>query len=174
MAFILILGVLMLLGMPSLVASAHPSTSDYKYKGIWKATGSMTTARYLHTATLLPNGKVLVAGGQGNYQLYSSAELYDPTSGTWTATGSMTTERTNQTATLLTNGLVLVAGGLGYQNIPLASAELYNPRTGAWTATSSMSTARVYHTATLLTNGLVLVSGGEPPGVGLASAELYT
>ena len=74
-----------------------------------RATGSMATARCLHTATLLPNGKVLVAGGVDG--VLSSAELYDPASGTWSATGSMGTARDYHTATLLPNGQVLVAGG---------------------------------------------------------------
>src|SRR5215831_11256327 len=76
----------------------------------WTPTGSLGTARSAHTATLLPNGKVLVAGGYNGSYL-SSAELYDPGTGTWTATGSMGTARRGHTATLLPNGKVLVAGG---------------------------------------------------------------
>ncbi len=65
-----------------------------------------------HTATLLPNGKVLVAGGfNGGFTILTSAELYDPASGSWTATGSLNTARAYHTATLLPNGKVLVAGG---------------------------------------------------------------
>ena len=70
-------------------------------------TGPMSVGRFGHTATLLPNGKVLVAGGY-----IASAELYDPASGTWTNTGSMSTARAGHTATLLPNGKVLVAGGV--------------------------------------------------------------
>ena len=81
--------------------------------GTWTATGSLATARVLHTATLLPNGKVLVAGGDNCGDLaLASAELYDPASGTWTATGSLVTARAFHTATLLPNGKVLAAGGL--------------------------------------------------------------
>ena len=79
--------------------------------GTWTATGSLTTARWVHTATLLPNGKVLVAGGL-TAAFSRSAELYDPASGTWSATGSLNTARYLHTATLLPNGKVLVAGGL--------------------------------------------------------------
>ena len=61
--------------------------------GTWTATGSLNTARYYHTATLLPNGKVLVAGGSDGSGPLSSAELYDPASGTWSATGSLNTAR---------------------------------------------------------------------------------
>src|SRR2546430_14221444 len=74
--------------------------------GTWSNTGSLNVARYLHTATLLPSGKVLVAGGAG-----SSAELYDAALGTWGNTGSLNTARANHTATLLPSGEVWVAGG---------------------------------------------------------------
>lgn len=102
----------------------------------WTATGGMTAARALQTATLLLNGKVLVAGGRiGPVANVSavSAELYDPGSGTWTATTNMDGLRANQTATLLPDGKVLIAGGLGVIGgsfSPLASAELYDPGRG--------------------------------------------
>ncbi len=137
--------------------------------GTWSATGSLITGRYSHSATLLTNGKVLVASG---YDGGASAELYDPASGTWSATGSLITARGDYTATLLPNGKVLVAGG--YNGEPLASAELYDPATGAWTATGSLNTARGKHTATLLPNGEVLVAGGSIDiFTSLDSAELY-
>src|SRR2546421_55466 len=79
--------------------------------GTWSATGSLATPRDGHTATLLSNGKVLVAGGGTSTSFLASAELYDPVTGTWSATGSMATPRFRQTATLLSNGKVLVAGG---------------------------------------------------------------
>jgi len=89
--------------------------------GAWTITGSLNTARYLHTVTLLPNGMVLVAGGlDSNFTALASAELYDPASGTWTATGSLNTARTSHTATLLPNGTVLVTGGRSIE--ALASA----------------------------------------------------
>ena len=134
-------------------------------------TGSLAAARVVHTATLLPNGKVLVAGGSGNSGFFASAELYDPASGTWTATGSLAAARQTHTATLLPNGKVLVTGGLNGSN--LTSAELYDPASGTWTTTGSLAAARYRHTATLLPSGKVLVAGGTGNSGYLASAELY-
>jgi len=145
--------------------------------GAWSATGSMVHPRHLHTATLLHDGRVLVAGGagpDGNQQ--QSSELYDPAKGTWTATGNLNFARQDHTATLLPNGMdrkVLVAGGSGPSGL-LASAELYDPATGRWTVTGSMHTARQDQAATLLATGKVLVAGGVGPTPGLlASAELF-
>src|SRR5438309_1437239 len=97
-------------------------------------TGSLTTARLQYTATLLPSGKVLVAGGfNGSY--LSSAELYDPATVSWGSTGSLTTARLLHTATLLPSGKVLVAGG--FNGSYLSSAEFYDPATGSWSSTGS-------------------------------------
>ncbi len=149
----------------------------------WHATDSMVTPRAFHTATLLPDGDVLVAGGRVSDGLdgtvLSAAELYDPVSGTWTATDRMNKARWGHVATLLPDGRVLVAGGYRKGGHALASAELYDPVSGTWTATGSMTKARAGHTATLLPNGKVLVvSGGaeDQEGEGdprSASAELY-
>src|SRR5437762_2574025 len=143
--------------------------------GTWTATGSLGTAHASHTATLLPNGKVLVAGGVDYSGTLGSAELYDRASGTWMATGSLGNARAGHTATLLPNRMVLVAGGVDSSGHSAASAELYDPASGTWTATGSLGTARSSHTATLLPNGKVLVVGGEGGDTGgpLASAELY-
>jgi hypothetical protein len=142
--------------------------------GTWSGTGSMATARRSHTATLLPNGNVLVSGGShGASTIFlGSAELYDPASGHWTATGSLATARDVFTATLLPKGKVLVSGGRnagGY----LTSAELYDPTGGTWAATDNLNTARGIHTATLLASGMVLVAGGYDGGIPIGSAELY-
>jgi hypothetical protein len=162
--------------------------------GNWTATGSLSVARRNHTATLLPNGKVLVVGGYGGTYngsgvYLASAELYDPANGTWSATtGSLSNGRSAHTATLLINGKVLIAGGAGPDgpNGVLASAELYDPASGTsgtFTATGSLTTSRWSHTATLLPNGAMLPNGTMLPGgtvllaggsVGaLATAELY-
>ena len=126
--------------------------------GKWSPTGSFDTGRIFHTATLLSNGKVLVAGGRDSNKVeLASAELYDPARGTWSATGSLNTARYDHTATLLPNGMVLVAGGNPDE---LDSAELYDPASGTWSVTGSLNDERADHVATLLPNGIVLVAGG--------------
>jgi hypothetical protein len=129
--------------------------------GTFAKTGSMNVARISHTATLLANGEVLVAGGDSS----GTPELYNPATGTWTLTGSMTTVRDYHQAVLLPSGEVLVAGGQNASGT-LASAELYNPSTGAWTATGSMITPRYRFSLTLLPGSDVLAVQGT-------SAELY-
>ena len=130
---------------PIITTQPHSQTVTAGAANRWSATGALSTARDYHTATLLPNGKVLVVGGYNGSYL-SSAELYDPVTGTWTATGALSTARRSHAATLLPNGKVLVAGGWN-GSIPLSSAELYDPATGVWTATGALNTARSSHTA---------------------------
>src|SRR3990170_4104235 len=125
----------------SVEASATPSSTPHESTSAsstpveqrppaWTATGSMAAARDGHTATLLPDGTVLVAGGVGTSGELASAELYDPRSGTWVPTGNMIETRFTHTATLLRDGTVLVAGGFsgGGSGSTPASAELYDPR----------------------------------------------
>ncbi len=126
----------------------------------------MNTARAQGTATLLSDGRVLIAGGEtegsdGLLDPLATAELYDPQSGTFSPTGSMTAARFGHAATLLSDGRVLISGGTYGGMTSLASAELYDPKAGTFSPTGSMATARVYHTATLLFDGRVLTIGGE-------------
>jgi N-acetylneuraminic acid mutarotase/CII-binding regulator of phage lambda lysogenization HflD len=142
----------------------------------WLPAASLATARQYHTMTLLPSGKVLVAGGYNGSLALASAELYDPATNTWTAAGALTTARYRHTATLLPSGKVLVAGGINNSLSAIASAELYDPAKNTWSAAGALATARNYHTATLLPSGKVLVAGGSSDSSGptsLASAELY-
>ena len=141
--------------------------------GTWSVTGSMHHGRTgccldagaEPSATLLPDGQVLVAGGEdANFNLLSSAELYNPATGMWSRTGSMTTPRAGQSAALLNNGQVLIAGGTG----ATTAAELYNPATGKFTATGSMISAHGTSIGTLLPDGDVLVTGRAQ-----TFAELY-
>jgi hypothetical protein len=128
--------------------------------GEWKPSGNLIAGRQYHTATLLPTGKVLVAGGIYGQAPSSEperrAEICDPAGGTWTETGSLLIRRRFHTATLLANGKVLVAGGAGFNGEIRSTAELYDPSTGIWTATGDLTTPRAGHTATLLSNGMVL------------------
>jgi WD40 repeat protein len=145
----------------------------------WTATGRLTAKRASHTATLLPNGKVLVAGGEDTGgpgpPVQASAELYDPATGTWSPTGNLAHPRFAHTATLLHSGKVLVAGGYGQYNpvTYIDTAELYDPSTGTWTETGSLIGGRVGHTATLLASNRVLVTGGRNGNGALATAEIY-
>jgi Kelch motif/Galactose oxidase, central domain len=145
--------------------------------GTFSATGSLATARNEHTATLLLDGRVLIAGGNdAEAHSVASAELYDPKSGTFGATGAMGVARGFHTATLLADGRVLITGGCptGWNGPFVASAEIYDPKTGRFSTTGSMHVARVSHTATLLANGQVLITGGTADGTtSLASAELF-
>ncbi|HSQ32340.1 MAG TPA: kelch repeat-containing protein [Gemmatimonadaceae bacterium] len=124
-------------------------------------TGSMTRARVGHTATLLANGKVLIAGGGA-----ATAELYDPATGTFALTGSMSVSRSLHSATLLPDGRVLVAGGYsgdpfsGSGAAKLETAEVYDPATGSFTRTADMLEAQSGQTGTLLANGKILLTGG--------------
>jgi len=166
-------------GPRQLVAMAGP--------GSLVATGSMGTQRSGHSATLLTDGSVLVAGGA--YCVYirdgggcdveislARAEIYHPDIETWSDTGSMAISRIGQSATRLSNGKVLVAGGF-YEPFPgstdtpayLADAELYDPATGSWSMAGSLNQARSDALATLLGDGTVLVAGGSAGN----SAELY-
>jgi hypothetical protein len=152
--------------------------------GTWTVTGSMVTPRADHTATLLPDGRVLLAGGHDWENATATAELYDPATGTWTATGTMSRPLAGGTAALLRDGKVLVADFA--LAAPCAAAhcslvfvaELYDPVTGTWTATESTPTPHYgRYTATLLPDGMLLVAGGADSGSEgyflLASAELY-
>jgi N-acetylneuraminic acid mutarotase len=146
---------------------------------------TMTTARAGHTATLLPNGKVLLTGGCNESPCPSAlntAELYDPVAQTFTVlSATMTAARAFHTATLLPNGQVLITGGYsgftGSVSTALDTAEVYDPVAGTFTTLSAtMTAARAFHTATLLPNGQVLLTGGEPndsTGIAFNTAELY-
>ncbi len=120
------------------------SLSSAVLAATWSATGRMITARTGLTATMLPDGEVLVAGGAENFNdnpAFNSAELYNPSTGVWSATGSMIGARAWHNATLLHSGKVLVSGGWNNGDA-LSSAEIYDPATRAWTATGPLTTAR--------------------------------
>jgi hypothetical protein len=142
----------------------------------------MSHERRAFTLTLLPNGKVMAAGGADTNGPVAFVELYDPATGVWAPTAPLLTPRSSHTATLLPNGKVLVAGGAGPAQSGsspidpvLASVEIYDPATGTWTPGGAMGQPRQEHTATLLASGKVLIAGGVSyfGGVFPTSAELY-
>jgi hypothetical protein len=161
-----------------------PATNTFSLTGSLSNTG--VYAMDLSTATLLKDGRVLVAGGMSDWRT-AAAALYDPKTGTFAATGSMNDARDAHAAALLADGSVLVLGGDSwacsgntcYFAGSLASAELYDPRTGTFSGAGSMNMARTEPTATLLQNGDVLVTGGlRYCGIGCllgptATAEIY-
>ncbi len=142
--------------------------------GTFSPAGNMSVEREEDTATLLPDGRVLIAGGFSylSGQYYSSAELFDPSTNRFVPTGSMGTARSDDVAVLLPDGKVLVAGGNNADNQEdgVASAELFDPTTGTFSATGSMHWPRSFFTATLLSDGDVLVAGGA---IDSAVCELY-
>jgi len=128
----------------------------------------MTALRIAASATLLADGRVLIAGGSGRGHNLTSAELFSPDTGLFTATGSMTYARSWQTATSLPGGRVLIVGGSGNK-----SAEIYNPANGHFSRTSATKDTLSYQTATALIDGRVLVAGGTTGFTYLAKTEIY-
>ncbi|MFI0976331.1 Kelch repeat-containing protein [Streptomyces sp. NPDC021093] len=139
----------------------------------WTVSGAMAGPRAGHSAVLLADGRVLVAGGTAlrsaqNVKALHTAELYDPAAGTWSAAGDMTEARTGHTAVPLAAGAVLVCGGTapvgGTEDPALAFCELYDSGTKKWAPTGSLRAARSHHQATRLSDSKVLVTGGSAPG----------
>ncbi|HLP30983.1 MAG TPA: kelch repeat-containing protein [Geothrix sp.] len=147
--------------------------------GTFQPTGAMAQRRFNHTATLLPDGRVLVAGGTTpdlpDTDVSSLVEIYDPATGRFQAVGQLLRPRSQHTATLLGDGTVLLAGGLTFGENTMASAtvEAFNPATGLSRLTLSDATTRYRHAAVRLLAGQVLVVGGSEGGGPIPIAELY-
>jgi hypothetical protein len=148
--------------------------------GSFSSAGELTEGRNAHTATLLADGRVLVAGGSDNdYGTtgLASAEIWDPATESFSPASPLLQSRGRHTATLLPDGRVLVVGGVVVENDDdrvLASAEIWDPATESFSPTGSLDAARAFHTATLLPDGRVLVVGGaNPDGAWPAPAEIW-
>jgi len=157
--------------------AALPSTARAQYRGTFSAAGNIAVARQEQTATLLPDGRVLIAGGMTANTPLSSTEIYDPAANAFRPAVSMTIARRMHTATLLPDDRILIVGGYGSTSA-LASAELYDPISGSFTATGSLQIARGGQAAILLRTGKVLIVGGYGWNSGsaypdVAPAELY-
>src|SRR6266480_4139245 len=167
------------------IFGARIGSSQPRSIGSWSAAAHLSTGRAEHAATLLKDGRVLVAGGfDGRGQPLASAEIYNPRANSWQPTGTMSTPRVDHTATLLPNGQVLIAGGRAGPSPAgpyLASTELYHPATNRWTVSAPMHQVRAGPTAILLKDGRVMVVGGfgstvEDGGAlpsPVSSAEIY-
>lgn len=148
--------------------------------GTFRATGSLVVPRALHSATLLPDGSVIVIGGGSGDAVIDAVERYDPATGMFAAAGVLPEGRGVHTATLLPDGRILVAGGLrakgsgdDVENVPAASTFLYDPATGTSVSGPRLGAPRAGHTATLLPDGRVLITGGvDADSEGRASAEI--
>ena len=159
------------LSIPLLLLSFITSAIGCGTNDTLSPTGRMATARASHTATLLSNGKVLIAGGMERNDVHTnSAELYDSATGRFVVTGNMNVKRSGHTATRLSNGKVLIAGGSNMDW--LSSAEIYDPSTGVFTLTGNMSVRRGGATATFLADGRVLILGGYDGGLH-SGGEIY-
>ena len=143
--------------------------------GVFRPTGQMATHRYEHGATLLRDGRVLIAGGDGgpgNLEPLASAEVYDPAKGAFGATGSMTVAHIGGGAILLPDGRIMVAGGSNGLG-SLGIIDLYDPAAGAFTRSGPMPLRREGHIAALLADGRVLLAGGWAEAHFLASAVVF-
>jgi len=151
-------------------------------QGSWTQTGFLGVARsHLATATLLPNGQVLLAGGQvgqggsdpGTSNATAATEIYDPANGAFSPTGPMAIARAGHTATLLDDGRVLLVGGVNQAGAYQSTTEVYDSATGSFTSTGTMTMGRAHHVAIKLSGGKVLMIGGYDGTDVLTSVEVY-
>jgi hypothetical protein len=141
-------------------------------KGAFLPGPRLLSARSGQTATVLVDGRVLLAGGWSDAGMLASTEVYDPASGGFRSAGTMAFARAGHTATRLRDGRVVLAGG--GDAVASTTVEIFDPKAQRFTPAGTLSVARLAHTATLLHDGRVLFAGGHSAhGDVLASAELY-
>ena len=172
----LLASALFLISLTTFADAQTSSKTTATQPGQVTATGNLSVRRFSQSATLLPNGKVLIAGGmERNGKYDASTEIYDPRTGIFTAVGNMSSAREGHAAILLRNGKVLLAGGSAGPDGNVATAEIYDPATGAFTRTGNMVGPRAHAAAVLLKDGKVLLIGGDGAHEDerLTSAEVY-
>ena len=136
---------------------------------LWQEAALHENTEGNHTATLLGDGRVLIAGGMAD------PSIYDPTNDTWQPAGELASERCFAQAVTLQDGRVLLIGGVfPHGETVLNSVEVYDPASDAWQQTAPLPQARYYHTATLLPDGRALIVGGWDSYAGFESALLDT
>jgi N-acetylneuraminic acid mutarotase len=172
---VLVAGILMGLSATAPIPAEAKATDS----GTWAPAANLLDGHVAHTATLLNDGRVLIAGGTNVRGVAtSSSEIFDPKANRWIRAASMTSARVGHAATLLANGNVLITGGAtGLGVFPIeapASAEIYHPASNSWTAVAPMQVARRMHSSIRLHDGRVLVVGGTSlaPGYWLSAAQL--
>lgn len=136
-------------------------------------TASLLEARVNHTATLLKDGRVFLAGGISQAGLAKTAEIYEPNVSAWRTTGVLSSPRHLHTATLLRDGRVLLVGGVGRGNVVVSQSEIYYSQSETIRPAATLQYARYWHTATLLDDGRVLIVGGYGVGTFIRPAEIY-
>jgi hypothetical protein len=158
-------------------ATSNFTPMDFPSSDPLQPVGSLLEARAGHTATLLPDGRVVVAGGYSAsesqpYTALSSVEIYDPGTKQFQKAGSLLYARSDHVAALLGNGQILVAGGKGYDGQAIASAEIFDPNTGVSVTVGPMAQARIGATAVTLSDGRILIVGGDS-NVAYPTAEIF-
>ena len=121
----------------------------------------MSVGRFAHTASLLPDGRVLICGGGNLSHIFQTTEIYDPLTDSFSAGPSMILNRFGHTATTLLDGRILITGGLHCTSSTLT--ELYDPATNSFTAGPKTVVIRRNHFSALLPDGSVLIGGGGSP-----------
>src|SRR5436309_10583160 len=149
-----------------------PSADSWSPAGLMPA-GLMNDARSGATASVLQDGRVLIAGGQNSGGASNTLEIFDPNSGNFSNAGTMSSPRQDHAAAVLSDGRVLIVGGSSDGTNALNTTDIYDPQAGSVSPGPVMSTARAKHTATTLLDGTVVVIGGSNGTADLASAEFF-